>query len=569
MPRVPTYDSFQAAPGALSGGHFDAPTMPDVAGRQTKELGQGLLQAGIGLRTLAEKLQLETDEATTKEQDNALAEQIRTILHSPEGGYLNTLGKDAVGGREGAIQALQEARKRIEQNITTPAQRQMWQGVADRRMQSALQQIDMHGAQQVKVYNEGQTVARIKGSVADSVSNWTSWQEAGSPFAQAKATALAEYDALAVQRGYGDDQKKQGRLEILTGLHGDVLNNMVSLGQTRQAKEYLAANVKEIDPGKVDNLRKLVEQAGVKDESLNLSMSLTGGLQQQTAALDQMFKDGKISAEVRDATVQRVEHNWQVRKAQQAEGEKALLGGAYDWVLKNPGKDVLDMPPSMYQGLKNTGHLAPLVSFARSAGKPQTDDAVYYGLRQMAAEQPDEFGKLDLLKSRDKLAPHDWQRMVELQTSIAKGDAKAMQMERAVGTAIKTIKADIAAAGIDLTPKEGTAQAKETATFMTSLYGTLDEAQQKKGGALTPKEARDIGLGLLREGWIQGSGIFWDTKKRRYQLTADERGKPFVATRYGDIPPDIRRQIQQEVPNASNDEVERIYQRAVDAGRIK
>ena len=76
--------------------------------------------------------------------------------------------------------------------------------------------------------------------------------------------------------------------------------------------------------------------------------------------------------------------DWHIRKSQQAEGEKALVGSAFDWVLKNPGKTVLDMPPAMYSGLKNSGHLAQLASFARVEGKPEGDPAVYYRLRQQA-----------------------------------------------------------------------------------------------------------------------------------------------------------------------------------------
>lgn len=574
MPTVPTYDNFQAAPNTLPQTRLvppkaqqlpDLPTMPDVAGQQAQQMGRAMLQAGSALRLMA----LETDEAATKEYDNELAEGIREILHSPETGYLNTLGKGAVSGREAVIKALAEARQKIEEKVTTPGQRAMWTGVANRRMQSALQQIDVHASQQIKVYNEGQTVARIKGSVADGVANWTTWQQPGSPFATAKATAMQEFEQLAAMRGYGDDQKKQGRIEVLTGMHSDVLNNMVSLGQTKQAKDYLAANVKDISPDKLDNLRTLVAQAGIKDESLNLSMALKGGLQEQVKTLDTMFKDGKITAEVRDATAQRVEHNWSVRKAQQAEGEKNLMGSAYDWILKNPGQSVLDMPPAMYNGLKNTGHLASVASFQRANGKPETDDTVYYGLRQMAASEPEAFAQLDLLKSRSQLAPHDWQRLVELQSGISKGDAKAMQMERVVAGTVKSIRADIAAAGIDLTPKEGSTQAKETAKFMSELHRSLDAAQQQKGGPIPADEARRIGLGLLRDGWVQGSGLFWDTQVKRYQLTDEQRAKPFVNTRYSDIPLDLRRQIERDIPNASKEEVERAYQRALDAGRIR
>lgn len=572
MPQVPVYDTPQVQATAQPVTRFDAPDLPDVASKQMQQQGTAMLQAGSVAMRIADKIQADRDEAVTKEMDNALADRFRVALYDKDVGYLAKVGKDAVNGKADAIKGLQDVTREVESGLENDMQRQMFKQVAARRMREAFSTVDVHAIKHQAVWNEGETVARIKSSAADAVANSSGWNQPGSLYAVSKATALAEVDSLAKLRGYDTAQTEQLRAETLAGLHTNVLTNMVSLGQTKAAREYLDTAAPELmkgAPDKIDNLRSLVKQAGIKDESITLSMGLKGGLNDQLDSLKTMFEKGEINGEVYDATRTRVEHNWQLRKAQQAEGEKALLGNSYDWVLKNPGKDIMDMPPAMYNALKNTGHLAPLVSFARTAGKPVTDDEVYYGLRQMAGEDPAKFVDIDLLKSRSKLSPNDWQELVKLQTAISKGDGKAMQMEKVAGMAVKSIKADIQAAGIDLSPKEGTPQAKETAKFMASLYSSLDEAQQKKGSALTMQEARSIGMGMLREGWLQGSGIFFDTKIRRYQMTSEQQAKPFVSVRYADIPPAVRSQILADVPNANKEEVERIYQRAIDAGKVK
>lgn len=562
MPSVPTYDNFQAQQSAQPMAAFDAPALPDVAGRQMQEMGKAQLHAGAVLQ----KIQDNCDDAAAKEADNALADRLRVSLYDKDNGYLTRVGKDAVTNYSGAMSALTDTAKEIEQTLGNDTQRALFRQQAARRTQNAMLQIDAHAAQQTRVWKDGETVARIKGSIADAVANSAGYAEQGGAFQTAKATAIAEVDDLASLRGYDTAQTEQLRASTLADLHGTVLTNMVSLGQTKTARDYLEAAAPEIAkgaPDKLDNLRNLVKQAGIKDESLTLSMEVGGDPRAATKRLDEMFTAGKISADVRDATVQRVEHNWQMRKAQQAEGEKALLGNAYDWRIKNPDKSILDMPPTMYQALKATGHLASIANFSPNQG---TDASAYYGLRRMAAEEPEAFAQLDLLKSRHLVGTSDWNRLVELQTSIGKGDAKAMQMERVVGGAVKSIKADMLAAGIDLTPKEGTSQAQDTAKFMSSLYQSLDEAQKAKGAPLQPAEARKIGLDLLREGWVQGSGIFFDDKARRYRLTDEQKAKPFVTVRYGDIPPDVRSAIQRDVPGASAAEIERIYQRSLDRG---
>jgi hypothetical protein len=68
-------------------------------------------------------MQREVDEAQAKEFDNQFAEALRATLHDPEGGYLNAIGKDAVFGRQKAVEAIQATRKQIEDGITMPGQK--------------------------------------------------------------------------------------------------------------------------------------------------------------------------------------------------------------------------------------------------------------------------------------------------------------------------------------------------------------------------------------------------------------------------------------------------------------
>ena len=46
MPIVPRYDSFQAAPSSLPQARVTSPDMPDIAGQQAQQFGQGAMQSG-------------------------------------------------------------------------------------------------------------------------------------------------------------------------------------------------------------------------------------------------------------------------------------------------------------------------------------------------------------------------------------------------------------------------------------------------------------------------------------------------------------------------------------------
>jgi hypothetical protein len=551
------------------------------AGQQEQQLGRAISGLGNQLAANAIDAQININEAQVKSADNALADTVREILHNPERGYINQSSKTAVDGYKSASDAVDEAVKSAGDALENDAQRQLYSAAAQRRRQQALGMIETHAAQQTKQYNTDATVARIGTNERDMVSAAAAWKVPGSAFALADATRKDEIEALIEQK-YGANADKAlkdaARLEINTKAHVAVLDEMLSKSQVKDAQEYFAAKLREIDPEKQDNVRKALEAAGRQNSVLTYSDKLMATVKGYSAQMKQVqadFEAGKIDGKEREAIEARVDHKRAVAQSQQAEGEKWAMGQAYDFLQKNPGKSVEDLPPNLYRNVLT--HLPSLRSFSAQEGKTVTDPTTYYGLRQMAANEPENFAKLNLLASREKLSQGDWRHMVELQGSISKNDAKAMDHQRTLGRTLKAINAELAAVGIDTTPNAGTdkgkKQAEELARFNNSLLQAIDTEQQTKGRALTFEEARKVGLDQLKQGWLQGTGIFFDDKVRRYQITPEQAKAPFVATRYDAIPVKYRAEIEAEIygkgRKPTKEEVERTYQRALDAGAIK
>lgn len=362
---------------------FQAPgveQMRNAAPEQLQKFGQVTVQAAVAANTIADRIQNEFDDAATKEADNLLSDQLRTSIYDPEKGYLSTVGKNALDSRKTTIESMNEAKQKVEQTLTTDMQRKMFNQVANRRLQTAMTQVDSHAMQQARVYNVAESKARATASVQDAVANASTWNmkdeegKATGPYNLYKSTAISEMNSLADTMGLAADssQRKELVLAATTQIATEVVSGMVANDQAAQARDYLknAIKTKEIDPTKVDQLQNLVKTAGVKDDSLRLSMSLKGGLKEQLSSVDQMFKDGKISAEVRDATVQRAEHNYTQRKALQDEGNKAAMGSFQEWIIKNPGKPIVDAPANLYNWAKGQGQLAGLDGFAKREGGP-------------------------------------------------------------------------------------------------------------------------------------------------------------------------------------------------------
>ena len=579
MPVVPSLDAPQVTPQNIPSVRQDAGAAAraaSYAGRDAEAIGAGMQRAGAQFGAIAADMQANVNEAKIKEQDVALQNTLRAIQHDPNTGYLNQLGKSAIDNRQGALDAITSTAKGFDQSFDNDAQRRMWAQVSQQRIQAALGAVDEHAAQQTKVYNIGQTAARIDAQKPDMALNWNGNDPVQvKAYTTAKATMLAEIDHLAELKGMAPEEAQQLKRAKLTEAHVEALNQIMSTNRAADARLYFQKNLDEIDPNVQDNLRKELQVAGVKDDSLKLSLQLAsaGDFAAQRKELKDMYDKGKVNAEVYDATEQRLEHQRAVAEAARAENERQSLGAAYDWLNKNPGSSPDNLPYGIYRNV--TEHLPALRSFANSEGKTITNPAVYYGLRRMAAEEPEKFANVNLMASRAELSPSDWNQLVNVQSSINRNDAKAIQQEKSFHLALTSVDADMKAAGIDTTPKEGSQQAKDLAQFKTSLLQALDQAQQEKGRALTFEESRKVGLDQLKQGYLQGTGVFglFQSKARKYQLTPDQAQHPFVTARYGDIPGATRTQIEASIRakgrEPSKDEVERIYQRALDAGVVK
>ena len=600
MPIVP-YDLPTVAPEsgvAFFRGGFDVTPIENVPAKQGEAQSQAILKAGVQMKKVADAINYEIAEVKTRDRDNNFSDSLRQKALE----YNQKIGKNAVDTRADYDKNIDDLYTQFQDEIEDPLQREMFKNVAVKRLQIVKGEINSHYLKQVTIYDVGSRKARLENFATDaaatlsiSPNDWEQKTEDGKAigtYNAFKKNFVAEAQGLAQRLGYDDSQTKQYMSEQMSLFHKIMVDNYIANDNNTGAASYLKEFGSEISPDVRRQLNNLTKTGELKDNSLRIVMSLRGNEKQQKATVDKMFENKKIDAETRDAVYGRIDYNQQQKEQAQADFEKGLLGTAYDWVIKNPGKSITDMPTNMYSDLQRTGNLGSLNTYIKSNNNPQTDSEVYYRYREIAREDPSTFSKLDLMKVRDKLSGADWERLVSLQASISKADAKAMRSEQILKSTLGMIKAEVAAIGIDLTPKEGTKAAKETATFINALTRSLDEATTEKGAPLTSEEARRIGMNMLREGYEQGSGIFgfFQTKKRGYEVATDPSIKPgasFIVAPYSEIPLQIRNDLLStylsksgiqlestqfgnfQVSDVIKIEIERAYTKGVQQGRFR
>lgn len=397
MAKVPTYDNLTVQERAL-----EAPRQTGAI--EGAFIDQGSAAVAKGMQDVAntaaviggneQRLELE---ARAKERDNKLADAYRDLLHNPETGFLNQAGKNAIDGRKATVEALGKVEQQFLNEEMSPMERRNFVALAARRKESAMLQIDTHTSGQQRAFSINQTAARAESQVQDMSANWGGYNDPASTYSTAKATGLREIDNLAKLQGWDKDITDGKKREFLSGAHKTVIDNMLASEKTTDAKAYFEKFGGEIDERTKDGIRKELRHGSVKSDSLNLSYDLGskyGGLQAQTKAADELFKAGKIDAETRDATVQRLEHNYTRGKAMQEEGNKAMRGQLQEWIIQNPGKLITDAPTKLYSWARGNGELAAFDSFAQREGRPaerQKELAVRGSLLNTAMTDPDAF----------------------------------------------------------------------------------------------------------------------------------------------------------------------------------
>lgn len=568
MPQIPVYQrevQTRAIPSARG-----AP----VPGADA--FGAGLGNAALKIAEVVDRERTIADQVAIQEADTKLDAWEQEALFKPETGAFARKGKNAFDLPNQTLPQYDQTAQEIEKGLQG-RQRQAFRQRAQQRRGDIAQKLEVHESRERDGYYDEQAQSTVASATESAASFYTD----PARIVGGLQRAAEAINLTADRKGWSDEQRTAEIAKAESNLHVAVISRMLGADDGNRARNYFAENATKIDGTIRGKIETAVTDAGVKADSLSLALSMKGmGLDRQIADLDKRFSRKEISSDLYDATRQRLEHEHQVRKARDDENTKAALGSAQEWILQNPGKSILDMPSGLYAWAKGNGHLAALQNFARTGGDPVTDPGLYYNLRIMAVENPAAFVRdVDLLGVRDQLSRANFEQLVNLQASVTKADITAQESERVKVQALKDAQTDLRAAGLNPNAKEGR-QAEDMQAFNARLLESLDSAQKAKDAPLTREEARGITLGLLKEGRLQGSGLLWDDKKRRFEVTPEEAARtPFVELDYDSIPPADRAEIEAQLRLRGADkqlsgsdwerQVELVYQRALDSGVVK
>lgn len=101
MPRVPTYDSFQATPNTLPQTRMVMPEMPDVAGQQAQQTGRAMMAGGQGIGQVALDMQQQANQLRVDDALNKAKEAALRLTYDKDAGFTNLKGINALERPDG------------------------------------------------------------------------------------------------------------------------------------------------------------------------------------------------------------------------------------------------------------------------------------------------------------------------------------------------------------------------------------------------------------------------------------------------------------------------------------
>jgi hypothetical protein len=519
---------------------------------------------------IADEKQREDDASAVFAARRQLDDWERSAIFDPEKGATNKLGQAAFGVPADLERGFDEVAGKVAETLTTERQRRAFDELATSRRAQVLDWADKHATRERGVYETGQFKADLD-SMAERAVLFPDRADAELGLARQRIVGFMR------SKGRSTEEIQQAVKENDSRVHSAVISGMLNNGNGEAAQQYFERNKTGMTADALVRAERDMKEVNARTRAQGFADDVMGrGLSMADALKEARDKFSGVDEQ---AVVSEVRQRFVESEAAKAQETKAAADSA--WKVITNGGSRKGISPDLWNRLSGdeqrqiNDYTEAKWRRAKADAEGNSEDNVqtYYGLRQLAANEPEAFAQLDLMRYQPYVSKASFSRLVEIQTGINKQDAKTIELGKVTQRVIGMIDQDIRAAGIDMTPKEGSKQAEKTALFKTQLISALDVAAAEKGGRLSEKEALEIGRGLLKQGIEQGSGVlgFFQTKKRGFEM---EPGKTYISKRYDDIPLEIRRQLEGELKGGlyggtDKAQIERMYQRGIELGKFR
>jgi len=422
MPQVP-YELTQGLnvvnPGIREG--VDVKTYPNLQAEQMVESGRQMVSSGTHLKIMMDQVMLDRAETNAKNHDNIIADEIRVRISDPKTGFTALSGKNAVDQSESAKAGVNKyVKDYISSNVKDPLEAGLVSRAANARLQHAYQTMDSHTFTQGKVYKEAVFVAGMATSnndIAQATKEYYDNPATRNRGPSAQVAALTNSRNANFEQHFADlgiDKNnpiyKNALMQADTKLAQDIVGNWVTQGKVTLAREYLAANKKQIDQTAMNQMTQLVDIAALSKESMVLAKTLPGSFVDKQSKLDSMLKSESISDNLYRATSQQINKDESDFKQRTSESHANTEAAVFQWLDDNPTSPINASPASLQQAMLNVPGLRKKVNkYDRAGNRFSTDADIYNEIMATSPKDLATYSDSDFYnRFRSVLNNEDW-----------------------------------------------------------------------------------------------------------------------------------------------------------------
>lgn len=498
--------------------------------------------------TALAKLSADLNEMRVEDAYNTLRTKQTELMMNPETGFMSKRSADAVAPdfMSRYVTDFDKEVEALSEKLQNPQQRELFLRRAAASKAEFSDSIMQHVLGETTRYSDD-VYAGVKATEINSLA--TNWKDP-TKIRDSLSRIVANTASWADRRGLTGDALLAEQVANMSSAHATVVQSALDSGDFEYARKYFEDNKGQISAPVISKIESALDAGAAKDQSLKLALNLTSSgmsYKDQRKQLKDLYTSNKISAEVYDQTSIRINNEEARAKSAEADFNNSMSGKAQEWILNNPGASIVDMPPNLYNWAKNKGQLQTLSNFANNNGNVAGDATEFTRLFVMSADDPTAFMREFDQSSeslRTVLSATQYNSLLTRRGSVGKADLQGQQAAKVAAATVKSLRNNLMSAGLNVTPKEGTPQAKTLANFESQLIQAIAAKTEQEGRALTLNETRKLGLDLLREGRLPGAGFFGgDTKVRRFEATEADIQRYGFRYNYEDIPPEDQKRL--------------------------
>ena len=440
-PYKPLGVSTQAVPG---GGYINvAPSVAQFGWSVLGSLGRQVAEGAAGISGEIAKQLAGDNEAVVKAADVRLGEAEQMLLVDPQNGYLNTQGQVALTHAPAMIEAYTQAQDRELAQTTDDDQRQMLQGLNERRLADFTTLVERHTAAERQRWYDEAGERRIAQMQADARLHWSD----DALLRRALGTTRFEVREKAERKGW-DTALTEAALRqhtsriLVSAIEGAVERD---LDRAQAVRARYDQHIEGADRAALDALlseaqtRRRVE--AVSTEILNATPP---DGEQSTPQWRLHQAEAITEPAVRAATIRRV-----LRVDAEAQARaRALAEQVLARVLKDGLTDPSQIPIREWATLDAYHRQAIETRLDHNAAgtEPTSNPALVDELATQMTQAPDAFARRDLVPTIAHLPLPQWRRFHDWRTGLQRNDPatedQLYAIKRGLQLASKMLPAD-------------------------------------------------------------------------------------------------------------------------------